>query len=141
MQTRLYENGRVVAEGFGVDQAGAKLAEHPDAVTERGRKHLGELADVAARGERAVQLFFVNRSDVDVFRPADAIDPAYGAELRRAAAHRSDQGLRRGGDALNKNAVARSDILDGFFGGCKFHSFNGLSKILICQTKQNKWLY
>ena len=32
MQTRLYENGRVVAEGFGVDQAAAKLAEHPDAV-------------------------------------------------------------------------------------------------------------
>jgi len=56
----------------------------PDAPTERGRKHLAELARVVRRGERAVQLFFVNRADVSVFRPADAIDPEYGRALRRA---------------------------------------------------------
>jgi sugar fermentation stimulation protein A len=59
----------------------------PDAVTERGRKHLGELVRMVQAGERAVQLFFVSRADVRVLRPAEAIDPAYAAALRAAAAH------------------------------------------------------
>jgi len=58
----------------------------PDAVTERGTKHLGELARLARKGRRAVQFFFVNRGDVESFRPADAIDPEYGRALRRAVA-------------------------------------------------------
>jgi sugar fermentation stimulation protein A len=57
----------------------------PDAPTERGRKHLAELERVARRGERAVQFFFVSRADVELFRPADLIDPEYGRALRRAA--------------------------------------------------------
>jgi len=57
----------------------------PDAVTERGTKHLTELARLARAGSRAVQFFFVNRADVTRFRPADAIDPVYGQALRRAA--------------------------------------------------------
>jgi sugar fermentation stimulation protein A len=57
----------------------------PDAVTERGTRHLGELARLARTGKRAVQFFFVSRADVEVFRPADAIDPEYGRALRRAA--------------------------------------------------------
>jgi sugar fermentation stimulation protein A len=56
----------------------------PDAATERGTKHLGELARLARRGRRAVQFFFVSRADVKVFRPADAIDPRYCRALRRA---------------------------------------------------------
>jgi sugar fermentation stimulation protein A len=56
----------------------------PDAVTERGTKHLGELARLARRGTRAVQFFFVSRGDSRSFRPADAIDPVYGRALRRA---------------------------------------------------------
>jgi sugar fermentation stimulation protein A len=31
-----------------------------------------------------VQFVFVSRNDVEVFRPADAIDPEYGRALRRA---------------------------------------------------------
>lgn len=62
------------------------VALFPDAVTARGTKHLGELARLARAGKRAVQLFFVNRADVELFRPADAIDPEYGRALRRAAA-------------------------------------------------------
>jgi sugar fermentation stimulation protein A len=58
----------------------------PDAVTARGLKHLGELVEVVRQGARAVQFFFVSRNDVDRFRPADAIDPAYSAALREAAA-------------------------------------------------------
>lgn len=58
----------------------------PDAVTERGRKHLDELADMAAQGYRAVMLFLVNRADGEGFGPADRIDPAYGARLREVTA-------------------------------------------------------
>jgi sugar fermentation stimulation protein A len=65
--------------------AQGRTAMFPDAVTARGLKHLGELARMVAEGHRAVQLFFVSRSDVRRFVPADAIDPAYGAELRAAA--------------------------------------------------------
>ena len=64
--------------------ADKRVARFPDAVTERGRKHLNELAKVASQGKRAVQFFLISRGDVDVFRPADDIDPAYGEALRRA---------------------------------------------------------
>ncbi len=55
----------------------------PDAVTERGKKHLDDLAGVVAAGERGVIFFFVGRADCRRFRPADEVDPAYGETLRR----------------------------------------------------------
>ena len=58
------------------------LAAFPDSVTERGRRHLDTLAGL--RGVRRVLVFFVARSDVSAVRPADEIDAAYGAALRRA---------------------------------------------------------
>jgi len=58
----------------------------PDAVTARGTKHLRELARAVQQGDRAVQFFFVGRPDVSSFRPADDIDPVYGAALRESAA-------------------------------------------------------
>jgi len=61
-------------------------ARFPDAPSARGRKHLEELADVAAAGDRAVLVFCVQRNDADTVGPADDIDPAYGALLRRAVA-------------------------------------------------------
>jgi len=57
----------------------------PDAVTERGRKHLSELSRMVREGHRAVTLFLVQRGDASPFRPADEIDSAYGRALRRAA--------------------------------------------------------
>jgi sugar fermentation stimulation protein A len=62
-----------------------RCAAFPDAVTERGRKHLEELSAQVRKGDRAVQFFFVSRDDVDRFRPAVEIDPEYAAALRRAA--------------------------------------------------------
>ena len=62
----------------------AGQAAFPDAVTERGRKHLGELADVVRSGHRAAMVFSVQRSDCQSFVPADDIDPAYGRALREA---------------------------------------------------------
>jgi len=58
----------------------------PDAVTERGRKHLRELAEQVTLGDRAVLLWIVQRSDIQSVEPADSIDPKYGKELRRGAA-------------------------------------------------------
>ncbi len=58
----------------------------PDAVSARGSKHLRELADIARGGERAVLLFCVQHTGIEWVEPADAIDPAYGAALREAAA-------------------------------------------------------
>lgn len=57
----------------------------PDAVTERGLKHLEALTRAVGRGERAAMLYVVNRADCDVFAPAESIDPAYAAALRAAA--------------------------------------------------------
>ena len=60
------------------------VALFPDAVTERGAKHLRELVDQVAAGDRAVMFYFVQRSDCEVFKPADDIDPVYGKLLREA---------------------------------------------------------
>jgi sugar fermentation stimulation protein A len=60
-------------------------ARFPDAVTERGRKHMGELARMVRAGNRAAVVFLVHRDDARRFCPADDIDPAYGKALRRAA--------------------------------------------------------
>lgn len=58
----------------------------PDAVTERGRKHLRELAAMVAQGYRAVLLFCVQHTGVTEVRPADHIDPGYGETLRAVLA-------------------------------------------------------
>lgn len=62
------------------------FAAFPDAVTERGRKHLRELIALVEAGQRAVMFFFVGRADCRRLRPADEIDPAYGETLRAAVA-------------------------------------------------------
>ncbi|MCP3751669.1 DNA/RNA nuclease SfsA [Pseudomonas sp. SBB6] len=62
------------------------VAAFPDAVTQRGAKHLRELATLARQGVRAVQLYCVNLSGVEAVRPADEIDRAYADALRAAVA-------------------------------------------------------
>ena len=64
--------------------ADSRVAAFPDARTERGAKHLRELAALARAGIRAVQLYCVNLSGIDAVRPAEEIDPAYAAALRDA---------------------------------------------------------
>lgn len=66
--------------------ADSNVAAFPDAVTERGAKHLRELATLARNGVRAVQLYCVNLSDIEAVRPALEIDPRYAAALGEAVA-------------------------------------------------------
>lgn len=61
-------------------------AAFPDAVTERGAKHLRELTTLARNGARAVLLYCVNLSGIDSVRSAAEIDPAYAAALKTAMA-------------------------------------------------------
>ena len=58
----------------------------PDAVTERGRKHLYELAEMINAGHRAVMLYIVQRRDGRYFLPASHIDPAYAISLQQVYA-------------------------------------------------------
>lgn len=68
------------------------LAEFPDSVTQRGLRHLQELADMAEAGHRAVMVYLIQRSDAKALRMAADIDPAYAAGLAKA--------IERGVEAL-----------------------------------------
>ncbi|MDH3378150.1 MAG: DNA/RNA nuclease SfsA [Gammaproteobacteria bacterium] len=58
----------------------------PDAVTERGRKHLDLLLHMVKQKYRAVLVFAINRPEGDYFEPAAAIDPDYAERLEFVAA-------------------------------------------------------
>lgn len=66
--------------------AHAGVALFPDCVSERGSKHLRELMRLKQKGLRPVQLYCVQRADVNEVRPADGIDFEYGRTLREAIA-------------------------------------------------------
>ncbi|MCF8037663.1 MAG: DNA/RNA nuclease SfsA [Desulfobacteraceae bacterium] len=57
----------------------------PDAKTQRGKNHLEELQRQVKLGHRCIMFYLIQRMDAQSFMPAHGIDPAYGAELRRAA--------------------------------------------------------
>lgn len=61
------------------------LAEFPDCVAARSLRHLRELAARVAMGDRAVQLFVIQRTDCDRFAACADLDPAYAAGLTAAA--------------------------------------------------------
>ncbi len=56
----------------------------PDAVTERGRKHLRELIGVVKDGCRAVLFFNVAHTGIQRVEPAWDIDPNYSSTLQEA---------------------------------------------------------
>jgi sugar fermentation stimulation protein A len=62
-----------------------RVARFPDAVTARGARHCDELGRLARRGSPVAIVFVAQRGDVDAVEPEDAVDPDFGAALRRAA--------------------------------------------------------
>lgn len=64
-----------------------KYALFPDAETSRGRKHLETLISIKKEGMRAIMLYIVQRTDVEIFAPAWDIDPFYAETLVRAYAN------------------------------------------------------
>lgn len=80
------------------------VSRFPDAVTERGRKHLVEMTNEVKNGSRAVMFYLVQRDDCSVFKPADDIDPRYGEALRQAVAD--------GVEAIAYEAIVRPTGID-----------------------------
>ena len=60
------------------------LAEFPDSVTERGARHLDELAEMVRQGARAVQLYIIQIPSADRFAVARDVDRNYAAAFDRA---------------------------------------------------------
>ncbi|MFH2095676.1 MAG: DNA/RNA nuclease SfsA [Bacteroidota bacterium] len=61
-----------------------RYALFPDAVTSRGTKHLNTLMNLKMEGHRAIMLYVIQRSDVEIFAPAKLIDPVYAQTLHAA---------------------------------------------------------
>lgn len=78
------ENEKCFVEVKNVTMKHGKYALFPDAVTTRGQKHLKTLMEVKSQGMRAVMLYIIQRSDVEIFGPAVEIDPDYATILREA---------------------------------------------------------
>ena len=77
-------DGNCFVEVKNVTLAVNGVAAFPDAVSERGTKHLKELMRLKRQGHRAAIVFVIQRGDCEYFRPADEIDQEYGRWLRRA---------------------------------------------------------
>lgn len=78
------ENEKCFVEVKNVSMKEGRYALFPDSVTTRGQKHLKTLMEVKLQGIRAVMLYVIQRSDVDIFAPAKAIDPNYSKLLNEA---------------------------------------------------------
>lgn len=62
------------------------IARFPDAPTERGSRHLGELAVAVRDGHRGAVIFLVQREDAIAFAPNVDTDRVFDRALREAAA-------------------------------------------------------
>lgn len=60
-----------------VTLAEGNVAMFPDAVTERGQKHLRELMELVEQGHSCEILFTIQRNDCEFFSAAKSIDPEY----------------------------------------------------------------
>lgn len=80
------EHEKCFVEVKNVSMKNENYALFPDAVTTRGQKHLKTLMQVKSQGIRAVMLYVIQRSDVEMFAPAKEIDPNYAKILKGAYA-------------------------------------------------------
>jgi sugar fermentation stimulation protein A len=78
------ENESCYVEVKNVTLVEKNVAFFPDAVTERGQKHLAELISIKKSGSRAVMLFVIQREDCTEFSLESTIDKKYSALLLKA---------------------------------------------------------
>lgn len=100
------ERGDLWVECKNVTMVEDGIACFPDAITERGQKHLRELMALAKTGARVALFFLIQRSDGECFGPADFIDPVYaelfyeamdkGVEMWPYVAHVNEHGITLG---------------------------------------------
>jgi len=67
-----------------VTMKAGRYARFPDAKTKRGKKHLETLIEVKKQGIRAVMVYVIQRTDIDIFGPAWDIDSEYSETLVKA---------------------------------------------------------
>ena len=75
---------KAYVEVKGVTLEESSVARFPDAPTERGRKHLGELINAVENGYRAAAVFVIQMKGCTLFEPNVKTDPDFSAELKRA---------------------------------------------------------
>ena len=78
-------NRKAFVEVKGVTLEHSGVTMFPDAPTERGVKHINELATCVESGYEAYILFVIQMKGVTCFRPHDEMHPEFGAALRNAA--------------------------------------------------------
>ena len=79
------ESEKMYVEVKGVTLEIDGTAKFPDAPTERGRKHLGELIKAKQNGYRSAVIFVIQMKGCGCFTPNTQHDPAFAKELKRAA--------------------------------------------------------
>lgn len=80
------EGKKYYLEVKGVTLEHEGLASFPDAKTERGAKHVGELMEAKAEGHGAGILFVLQMENMKGFTPAYALDPYFSETLEKAHA-------------------------------------------------------
>ena len=79
------KEGLIEVKGVTLENDG--VASFPDAPTERGIKHLGELEKAVIEGKNAYALFVIQMKEIDAFTPNDERHKAFGDALRRASSN------------------------------------------------------
>ncbi len=79
-----YEDKRAFIEVKGVTLENDNVVSFPDAPTERGARHVGELIECIKDGYEAYIIFVVQMKNVLYFTPNEDHDPAFANVLRKA---------------------------------------------------------
>ncbi len=69
--------GRLWVEAKNVTLVEDEVGYFPDAMTQRGQKHLRELMELLEKGDRVACFYLVQRPDAKCFGPADFVDPEF----------------------------------------------------------------
>jgi len=99
--------GRCYVEVKNVTYREGRLALFPDAVTDRGARHLRELREMVRQGHRGVIFFLIDRDDCAAFGPARGVDPRYGETLDEVVADGVEPLAYRVRNTLRESVIDR----------------------------------